>query len=292
MTDLFGRTGRAGGVGWQTGTLVCLVAALGACNGRIGGQTTTTGTGVGTTGAAGGAGAGTGIGGAGGLVTGAAGGISTTPPVCTDTSTPRPGRSPLRRLNLAEYQRTVHDLLGVDTSGISQTFPPDNTGLGFTNNADVLSVTSLLAEAYMTPRRPSRRRRSPACRRSCRATRRRSARTPARSSSSRPSGCAPSGAARGRREHDVLQPYTSGKTGGVFADGIALVIQGMLQSADFLYRVEVTDPAAPLTAVAPVLPTSSRRGCRTSCGARCPTRRCSTRRARVSSRPRSSCRRR
>src|SRR5882724_5799059 len=85
-----------------------------------------------------------------GGATGAAG-ASTIPVVpCTDMSTAKPGRTPLRRLNLAEYARTVHDLLNVDTSSVTTTFPPDNTGLGFTNNADVLTVNSLLAEKYMS----------------------------------------------------------------------------------------------------------------------------------------------
>src|SRR5450432_1500991 len=258
MTDLFGRTGAKTGkrTAWKTGELVCLAAALGACNGRIGAPATM-GTGIGTAGAAGGSstGTGTGLGGAGGAVTGAAGGISTTPPVCTDTSTPRPGRSPLRRLNLAEYQRTVHDLLGVDTSGISQTFPPDNTGLGFTNNADVLSVTSLLAEAYMTASETF----------ATAAVANLPTLLPCDQTTVGEDACAKQfvtafGLRAFRRplaadeSTTFFNLYTSGKTGGVFADGIALVIQGMLQSADFLYRVEATDPAAPITAVAPVPP--------------------------------------
>ena len=48
--------------------------------------------------------------------------------------------------------------------------------------------------------------------------------------------------------------YTTGMTGGAFADGISLVIEAFLQSADFLYRVEATDPTAAATAVAPVAP--------------------------------------
>src|SRR5215471_5533544 len=46
-----------------------------------------------------------------------------------------PGRAPLRRLNLAEYRNTVRDLLG-ETGTIVDGFPPDEEGLGFTNNAD------------------------------------------------------------------------------------------------------------------------------------------------------------
>src|SRR5258706_14798834 len=48
--------------------------------------------------------------------------------------------------------------------------------------------------------------------------------------------------------------YTTGRAGGAFPDGIELVIQAMLQSADFLYRVEATDPTATPTATAPVGP--------------------------------------
>ncbi|HEY1536093.1 MAG TPA: DUF1587 domain-containing protein, partial [Polyangiaceae bacterium] len=54
-----------------------------------------------------------------------------------------PGRSPLRRLNHAEYDATVHDLLAAEPQ--SQNFPPDEQGAGFSNNADALNVSSLLA---------------------------------------------------------------------------------------------------------------------------------------------------
>jgi len=46
--------------------------------------------------------------------------------------------------------------------------------------------------------------------------------------------------------------FTAGKSGGTFADGIELVVEGMLQSADFLYRVEQSDPTAPADAVVAV----------------------------------------
>jgi hypothetical protein len=42
--------------------------------------------------------------------------------------------------------------------------------------------------------------------------------------------------------------------GGAFADGVELVIEAFLQSADFLYRVESVDPAAAPDAVAQVSP--------------------------------------
>jgi mono/diheme cytochrome c family protein len=53
-----------------------------------------------------------------------------------------------RRLNRDEYRRTIDDLLGVATRP-SDGFPLDDTGYGFDNIGDVLSVSPLLMEKYM-----------------------------------------------------------------------------------------------------------------------------------------------
>lgn len=54
------------------------------------------------------------------------------------------------RLSNVEYDNTVRDLLG-DTSRPSSQFPVDDTGAStFTNNADALSISPLLFEAYET----------------------------------------------------------------------------------------------------------------------------------------------
>ncbi|NNB87293.1 DUF1592 domain-containing protein [Corallococcus exiguus] len=58
-----------------------------------------------------------------------------------------PGRVTLHRLNRAEYNNTVRDLLG-DTGSPASNFPPDDHGFGFDNNADVLSMSPLLMEKY------------------------------------------------------------------------------------------------------------------------------------------------
>ena len=58
-----------------------------------------------------------------------------------------PGRVTLHRLNRAEYDATVRDLLG-DTTGPARDFPADDHGYGFDNNADVLSLSPLLMEKY------------------------------------------------------------------------------------------------------------------------------------------------
>lgn len=67
-----------------------------------------------------------------------------------DRVTPRdPGRVTARRLNRAEYNNTVRDLLGVDMSPADD-FPQDDSGYGFDNIADVLSLSPALMEKYMT----------------------------------------------------------------------------------------------------------------------------------------------
>lgn len=59
-----------------------------------------------------------------------------------------PGPTVLRRLNRSEYRNTIRDLIGVDFN-TSIEFPPDDTGNGFDNNADALSISPLLAEKYI-----------------------------------------------------------------------------------------------------------------------------------------------
>jgi len=59
-----------------------------------------------------------------------------------------PGRVTARRLNRVEYDNTIRDLLGV-SGHPSNVFPVDDSGYGFDNNGDVLSVSLLLMEKYM-----------------------------------------------------------------------------------------------------------------------------------------------
>lgn len=58
------------------------------------------------------------------------------------------GRVVLRRLNRAEYQNTVRDLLGVEVD-LEDLLPLDNTAGGFDNNAEALHVSSFLMENYL-----------------------------------------------------------------------------------------------------------------------------------------------
>ncbi len=59
------------------------------------------------------------------------------------------GRVTARRLNRAEYNNTVRDLLGVDTHP-ADAFPQDDSGYGFDDIGDVLSLPPVLMEKYLT----------------------------------------------------------------------------------------------------------------------------------------------
>ncbi len=61
---------------------------------------------------------------------------------------PDPGRITARRLNRAEYNNSIRDLLGVDFRPADD-FPQDDSVFGFDNIADTLSLSPVLMEKYM-----------------------------------------------------------------------------------------------------------------------------------------------
>ncbi len=62
---------------------------------------------------------------------------------------PNPGRPAIHRLNRAEYSNAIRDLLAVDIQPGSM-LPVDDSGYGFDNIGDVLSVSPVLLERYMS----------------------------------------------------------------------------------------------------------------------------------------------
>ncbi len=62
---------------------------------------------------------------------------------------PMVGRPVAHRLNRAEYANAIRDLLALDID-TSELLPPDDAGYGFDNIGDVLTVSPLLLERYMT----------------------------------------------------------------------------------------------------------------------------------------------
>jgi mono/diheme cytochrome c family protein len=61
---------------------------------------------------------------------------------------PNPGRPVLARLNRTEYQRAIHDLLGLDVD-VAALLPADDTAFGFDNIGDTLAVSPVLLESYL-----------------------------------------------------------------------------------------------------------------------------------------------
>lgn len=62
---------------------------------------------------------------------------------------PDPGRVTVRRLNRVEYNNTIHDLVGVDFNP-AEDFPSDDIGHGFDNIGDVLTLSPVLMERYLS----------------------------------------------------------------------------------------------------------------------------------------------
>ena len=68
------------------------------------------------------------------------------------TAKPNPGRPAIQRLNRAEYTNAIRDLLEVDIDGASL-LPADDVSYGFDNIGDVLSVSTMLMERYLSAAR-------------------------------------------------------------------------------------------------------------------------------------------
>jgi hypothetical protein len=66
-----------------------------------------------------------------------------------DPANPDPGHVTARRLNRIEYRNTIRDLMGYDFNSEVE-FPPDDSGNGFDNNGDVLTISPLLLEKYLS----------------------------------------------------------------------------------------------------------------------------------------------
>ena len=156
---------------------------------------------------------------------------------------PAPGAAPLRRLSNAEYRNTLQDLL-VDVTNIgpavddaTKDFVQEAESLGFRNNVDFLGVSSLIAQGYMDSAEVL---------------------APLVASTDKVVGCTTADAACakqfvetfGKRAFrrpllpEEVARYTavydkSAAKGYDFKTGIEWVVFSMLQSTQFLYRVEL-----------------------------------------------------
>ena len=66
----------------------------------------------------------------------------------TNTGRREPDRAGHRRLNRAQYNNTIRDLIGLDLRPADE-FPSDDVGYGFDNIGEVLSTSPILVEMYL-----------------------------------------------------------------------------------------------------------------------------------------------
>jgi hypothetical protein len=175
--------------------------------------------------------------------TGGTGGAGGGPMLCTDQMV-HAGRSPLRRLTRFEYNNTVRDLFG-DATQPANALPAEEIGNGFGNDADTLSVSGLLAEQYFTVAEgiAARATTAPAFTELDPCTSRVTAATEDACATTIIQKLAPSVYRRPLMagESDALLALaksTRVTANATFATGISSVIQAMLQSPEFLYRLE------------------------------------------------------
>ena len=175
------------------------------------------------------------------------------PAACKDMKI-RPGTAPLRRLTRFEYNNTIRDLLG-DTTSPANNLPAEDLGNGFGNDASTQSVSSLLAEQYAAVAEGI----------AARATKDAAALGMLAPCAASASAAAEEGCARtiidGFTPKAYRRPLAAGEADGLlalfrstrmlagqtFATSIAAVIEAILQTPDFLYRVEFGAPDRMMT---------------------------------------------
>ena len=153
---------------------------------------------------------------------------------------PSPGASPIRRLTAWEYDNTILDLLG-DDSHPSEGCAEEG-GSGFDNNADVASVTWLMANKYMLASEEI----------AARAVTDLGTLLPCDPATDE-SGCIEQWVADfGRRawrrpltaeeQTEMVALFSDARVGEDLPTSVGLVLQAFLQSPHFLYRVELGVP--------------------------------------------------
>jgi hypothetical protein len=156
-------------------------------------------------------------------------------------------RAPSRRLSRVEYNNTIRDLLG-DTTSPGNSLPSEPIGNSFGNDASKQSISSLLAEQYgsvaeavatratNTPEQlkklaPCAQKLTAADELDCAKT---SIERLARRAYRRPLA--------GDELTELVELWQVARDGGDFATGLSVVIEALLQSPDFLYRLELGEP--------------------------------------------------
>ncbi len=147
----------------------------------------------------------------------------------------RAAAAPIRRLTHSQYNRTVRDLLGDQTRPADQ-FPPEDFVYGFKNQAEAQSIPALLADRYSAAAEKLARnaRRDPSRLLPCRPR-------PRADATCREQFLREFGRRAFRRplRADELARYRALHAAAPdFDEGVRRVVEAMLQSPAFLYRVE------------------------------------------------------
>jgi hypothetical protein len=131
---------------WRITVMAALLCQLCACKGNVGGGRPPDGSSGAPTGGGGGA-----SGASGAPSGGTAGGLidpmNLIPNPCRTDGVISPGPAPLRRLTRFEINNTVRDLFD-DSTQPAHALPSEELGSGFGNDANAQSVSALLAEQY------------------------------------------------------------------------------------------------------------------------------------------------
>jgi hypothetical protein len=170
----------------------------------------------------------------------------------TSCEAARPGASPIRRLTRIEYDNTVRDLLG-EGAQPARAFPPEEIALGFDNSATARGVTEPLTEQYMLAAEGLAERAS-----------NEAAIVPCDPAAMGEASCADrflrtfgQNAYRRPLDEDEIRSlqgtFDRGRQTGTFQTGVRFVIERILQSPSFLYRVEVGEPSPVEGAAAPLM---------------------------------------
>lgn len=244
---------------WRARGLAALVplslAWLAGCTADV------TGPGTGTPGAT--AGSGTNVPGAGSSAVGGAGvipgggGAPTTGGTGSDPVIPpgecltsvHPGRAPIRRLTRFEYNNVVSDLLG-DTSSPANALPPETisrTGNVFGNDADLQAVSSDLASQWSTVAADIAARATASSTALGKLASCASAATPDDTCTKTLLQTVISKAYHRDAQQTDIDGYLTLVKGvqakSTYASGVAAAIEAVLQSPEFLYRVEIGETA-------------------------------------------------
>ena len=71
-----------------------------------------------------------------------------TSPFGIDLKNPDPGKITIQRLNRVEYQNTIRELIGIEFD-TADAFPADDSGEGFDNIGDILTLSPMMLEQYL-----------------------------------------------------------------------------------------------------------------------------------------------